>query len=95
LTSYAFNPYHTSGGPKARVFEAALGFNKDNAYDLMEQIRQGVGVTGSTPGKIDEHGARFTVDIWVKGPKGEGMVRTGWIYDPGSEDPRLTTMIVR
>jgi hypothetical protein len=61
----------------------------------MEQIRQGVGVTGSTPGKIDEHGARFTVDIWVKGPKGEGMVRTGWIYDPGSEDPRLTTMIVR
>lgn len=95
LISYALNPDHKSGGPKARVFESALGFTKENADDLMEQIRQGVRTTGSTPGKIDEHGPRFTVDIWVKGPKGEGMVRTGWIYDPDSEVPRLTTAIVR
>jgi hypothetical protein len=95
LNAYALNPEHSVGGPKARVFESALGFTRDNAGDLLEQLRQGVRSTGSTPGKINEHGPRFTVDILVKGPKGEGIVRTGWIYDPGSDVPRLVTMIVR
>jgi hypothetical protein len=95
LTEYALNPEHSVGGPKARVFESALGFTKNNADDLLEQLRQGVRSTGSTPGHINEHGPRFTVDILVKGPKGEGIVRTGWIYDPGSDVPRLVTMIVR
>ncbi|WP_350310371.1 DUF6883 domain-containing protein [Pseudomonas sp. MEJ086] len=39
--------------------------------------------------------SRFTVDISVAGPKGNGIVRTGWIYKPGSATPELTTLFVK
>ncbi|SDW96879.1 hypothetical protein SAMN05444064_109148 [Pseudomonas syringae] len=95
ITEYALNLDHPVGGPKARVFESALGFTTANADDLLQQLHHGVRNTGSTPGVVDSRGARFTVDILVKGPKREGIVRTGWIYDPGSSVPRLTTLFVR
>ncbi|MGH9267790.1 MAG: DUF6883 domain-containing protein [Acidimicrobiales bacterium] len=47
------------------------------------------------PGVVDKFGTRFTVDIPVTGPAGSGAVRTGWIYDPGSLTPRLTTAYPR
>ena len=47
------------------------------------------------PGTVDKWGTRFTVDIPVTGPTGSGVVRTGWIYDPGSLTPRLTAAYVR
>jgi hypothetical protein len=45
LTEYALNPAHPVGGNKARVFESALGFTKNNADDLMGQLRHVYGVT--------------------------------------------------
>ncbi|MEE4157799.1 DUF6883 domain-containing protein [Pseudomonas viridiflava] len=95
ITGYALNKDHVSGGPKARVFESALGFTIENADELIRQLHHGVRTTGSTPGVVNDRGARFRVDILVKGPKREGIVRTGWIYDPGSSVPRLTTLFVR
>src|SRR5690606_37171890 len=80
LTEYALNPNHPVGGNKARVFESALGFTQNNADDLMRQIRQGVMEHTPVPGKIDQFGTRFTVDIPVVGASGDGTVRTGWIY---------------
>jgi hypothetical protein len=47
------------------------------------------------PGKVDQFGARFTVDIPVVGPAGNGTVRSGWIYKPGSNTPELTTIFVK
>lgn len=47
LTEYALNPDHPVGRHKARVFESALGFNKDNADDLLKQLYQGVKTNGS------------------------------------------------
>jgi RHS repeat-associated protein len=95
LTEYALNPAHPVGRNKARVFESALGFTKSNAGDLMTQLRQGVINSPAIPGKVDEFGARFTVDIPVKGPSGAGVVRSGWIYKPGSNTPELTTIFVK
>lgn len=76
LTEYALNPAHPVGGNKARVFESALGFTKNNADDLMSQLRQGVMNNTPIPGKLDQFGSRFTVDIPVTGPAGSGVVRT-------------------
>jgi filamentous hemagglutinin len=47
------------------------------------------------PEKVDRFGARFTVDIPVVGPQGSGVVRTGWIFKPGSKVPELTTLFVK
>ncbi|TCM48856.1 DNRLRE domain-containing protein [Kribbella sp. VKM Ac-2568] len=95
LTEYALNPNHPVGGNKARVFESALGFNRSNADDLMAQLRQGVMENTPIPGNVDKWGTRFTVDIPVTGPAGSGVVRTGWIYTPGSTTPSLNTLMVR
>ena len=83
------NPEHPVGGHKARVFESALGFNKSNADDLMRQLREGVKTNTPVPGKVDQYGERFTVEIPVVGPKGEGIVTSGWIYKPGSNVPEV------
>jgi RHS repeat-associated protein len=95
LTEYALNPAHPVGGNKARVFESVLGFTQRNADDLIAQLRGGVTKNPFLPGKIDQFGARFTVDIPVIGPGGSGVVRTGWIYKSGSDTPELTTLFVK
>ncbi|PIF28163.1 hypothetical protein CLU88_3069 [Acidovorax sp. 56] len=95
LTDYALNPAHPVGGNKARVFESALGFTKSNADDLMSQLRQGVMNYTPIAGKVDQFGSRFTVDIPVTGPAGSGVVRSGWIYKPGSNVPEMTTIFVK
>ena len=95
LTGYALNPNHPVGGHKARVFESALWFNKSNADDLMVQLQQGVKTNIPIPGKVDQYSERFTVEIPVVGPKGEGVVTSGWIYKPSSNVPELTTISVK
>ncbi|QJB56884.1 DUF6883 domain-containing protein [Pseudodesulfovibrio sp. zrk46] len=95
LTGYALNPSHPKGKDKARVFESALGFNQANANSLLQQIQEGVKNNIAISGKVNEYGSRFTVDIPVTGPKGTGVVRTGWIYEPGSNVPKLTTLFVK
>ena len=95
LANYALDPMHAVGGPKARVIKAALGFEKIDVEALAIQIRDGLVTNPATPGKIDEYGARFSVDIFVIGPKGSATLRTGWIFDTGSDFPRLTTAFVK
>ncbi|WOB49165.1 hemagglutinin repeat-containing protein [Xanthomonas hydrangeae] len=95
LTEYALDPSHPVGGNKARVFESVLGFTKNNSDMLMSQIKGGIMNNTPVPGKVDQYGVRFTVDIPVVGPKGSGIVRSGWIYRPGSDTPELTTIFVK
>jgi hypothetical protein len=95
LTEYALNPTHPVGGNKAKVFESALGFNQSNADTLLKQIQQGVADHSPVAGTVDKFGSRFTVDIPVTGPKGKGVVRTGWIFKGDSEIPELTTLFVK
>jgi filamentous hemagglutinin len=96
LTDYALNPSHPVGGDKAIVFQSSLGYDQSNADDLLAQLKQGVTENVAVPGVVDQHGTRFTVDIPVTGPNGNtAMVRTGFIYVPGSNVPHLTTLYVK
>jgi hypothetical protein len=63
--------------------------------DLIAQLRKGVMASQPTVGKVDEYGSRFTDDIAVRGPKGAGVVRTGWFFEHGSVTPRLATAFVK
>ncbi len=74
FTEYALNPEHSVGGDKAVVFESALGYNLSNYRSLFNQIRQGVMENTPVSGKTDMFGVRYTVDIPVKGPKGNAIV---------------------
>jgi len=97
VTEYALNPNNTSGGAnKARVFESALGYNQSNSSHLMQQIQVKLPTSKAVLGVADKYGQRFTVDITVTGPNGKtAIVRTGWILEPGSEVPRMTTIYVK
>lgn len=95
VNGYFLNPQHGAGVHKARVFKSVLGYGAENYQGLIDQIREGVRQQRATPGKADKYGETFAVDIPVMGPKGTATVRTGWIYDPGSEIPRLLTALVK
>lgn len=95
FTEYALNPLNEDGQHKARVFQSALGYTRENYQELIEQIRTGVLSNPAIKGTLDRYGARYTVDVLVTGPKGQAVVRTGWIIEPGNEIPRLTTAFVK
>ncbi|MDK4708829.1 DUF6883 domain-containing protein, partial [Kingella negevensis] len=96
FTDYALNPNHDVGRHKARVFESALGYNQSNATELILKIRQGLKDNPARLGKKDQYGQRYTVDIPITGPNGKtAIVTTGWILVPGSEIPKMTTVLVK
>jgi hypothetical protein len=95
LTLYCLNPDNERGRDKARVFKAALGFELSNYLDLVVAIRQAILVCEALFLVRTKHGELWQVDMPVAGPTGTAIVRTGWIYEAGSDVPRLTTAYVR
>ena len=96
IYGYSLKADHAEGGPKAEAFKTLLGFDQSNGDELIAQIRKGVLDNAANEGVTDEHGKRFDVDIPVTGPNGNTeTVRTGWIFDPGSTAPRLSTAFIR
>jgi hypothetical protein len=96
VTNYALDPNHPVGRNKAKVFESSLGYKQSNANQLMEQVQSKLPNSEAVLGVADQYGQRFTVDIPITGVNGnEAVVRTGWILEPGSEIPRMTTIFVK
>lgn len=96
LTEYALNPDHPKGKNKAKVFESALGYNRSNADDLINQIYEKLPSCEAELGKLDEFGQRYTIDIPITGPNGNTVnVRTGWIIKTDSDIPNMTTLFVK
>ena len=95
LSDYVLNPSNPVGRHKARVLAAALGFDRSNIRLLIEELRRGVVAHDAERGLVDEYGARYRVDMSVRGPKGTATLRTAWIYRTGSDVPELVTLHVR
>ena len=95
LARYALNPEHRRGADKARVFETVLGFTTKDAPELERLLRAELRKHPAVRQGEDKFGLHFRVDVPLRGPKGEGVVRTVWVYPPGSEQPRLTTLYVK
>ena len=92
--SYALNPSHPTGRHKARVFQAALGYNRSNISDLISRIRLAILQEEAQFLKQDRHGRHWRVDMSVEGPKGAARIRTAWLYDRGDDAPKLVTAFV-
>jgi len=73
-----------------------LGYNQSNADHLIQQIQSKLPTSEAVLGKLDKYGQRFTIDIPITGPNGKTtIVRTGWILEPDSQVPRMTTIFVK
>lgn len=99
LVKYALDPTHapsdlsgSRGRDKARVFKSVLGFDQSNWELLMERIKAELPYHEAVFKEEDEHGKRYAVILPLTGPTGvTADVLTGWIVEPGSDHPRLTT----
>jgi len=94
LMAYVLNPAHPRGRDKARLFKSALGYDRASCGRLIEQIRHAILQHEAVSVRQDRYGRHYRVDLLLEGPRGTARVRTGWLYDRGSDVPRLTTAFV-
>ncbi|WP_433550154.1 WXG100 family type VII secretion target [Micromonospora zamorensis] len=92
ITAYAMNPDHPVGKNKFRVINSATGLGPDDADAILQQIREGVLAGKPLPGRADEFGQRWNVDLPLTGPDGTITVRTAWILESGASAPRMVTI---
>ena len=96
VKNYALDPNHPVGRNKAKVFDSVLGYNQSNADQLIKQLQAKLPSSVAVFGVKDQFGQRITVDVSITGPNGNtAIVRTGWILEPGSEIPRMTTIYIK
>lgn len=91
FTEYALNP--EKAPDKARVFESALGYNKDNCDQLIKDIESHADIHKMVEKGDNGYGMRYEQIIRLKGPnEKEANVLTAWIDD--DKDLRLTSVYV-
>lgn len=91
FTDYALNP--EKAPDKARVFESALGYNKDNCDQLIKDIEKHADIHKMVEKGDNGYGMRYEQVIKLKGPnEKEANVLTAWIDD--DKDLRLTSVYV-
>jgi hypothetical protein len=83
---------HPQGQHKLRVINSATGLTAKDADSIETQIRDGVKNGSPVAGRTDQYGQRWSADVPVTGPAGTMTVRTAWIVEPGSGQPRLATI---
>jgi hypothetical protein len=91
LRDYCLNPEHKDGKHKARLFAATLGMTVDNAEELRQILLDIVKNHEVKLGRQDDFGQRYTLDFEISWQNREATLRSGWIIEPGSEIPKMTT----
>jgi hypothetical protein len=93
FTQYALN--YDKAPNKAKAFELALGYTKDNADELIKNILDHLSVFAAVSKGKNDFGELFEVEMLLMGPNGKkATVITGWIVEIGFEKPRLTIAYV-
>lgn len=78
LERYLLNPDHEAGGPKAKWFEQALGFTRQNESDLAKQIIFDPNKAIETG--ITQYGTKYNQVISITGANGKSIdVTFAWI----------------
>ena len=95
LKDYCLNPFHPVGKDKAIVFQSALSITDRDAEFLKESILKALKTSKAIPGKEDQYGKRYTVDIKIRNLDQKAIVRTGWIIKKNEDFPRLTTCFIK
>jgi hypothetical protein len=91
LRNYCLNPNHNDGKHKAYLFDSILGMTESHAEELREILLKIIVSNEARLGRKDRFGQRYTVDFLLKWNDKMGMVRSGWIIENNSENPKLTT----
>ena len=91
---YSLNPDNPNARGKAEAYQKGLGYNRENANSLIEQISNAVTSGAVKPYDISEspYGTKYKYRIPVTGPNGKTKnVIAVYQLDKGSSIPRMIT----
>ena len=95
---YSLDKNSPAGRNKAIAFDAILGYNQGNGYDLITKVKETVEKYPITEKESDKWGRRFNVDIELEGVNqktgNKALVKTAWIKRNGEDFLRLTTIYI-
>ena len=94
LRDYALDPVHPEGKHKARVFASALGLTRNDVAWLRGQLLTAARSLDCIPGRLTQHGQRYTIDFEATHRGKTTRLRSAWIVRPGENFPRLTNCYV-
>lgn len=95
ITGYALNREHPIGRNKAIAFEHKLGYTVNNKDDLIREVKKNLSKYKCTRRPETHYGQPYEVAMLIKGANGKyAEVKTGWIIDKGSSNPRLVTIYI-
>jgi hypothetical protein len=91
ITDYLLSPSHPDGAGKATFF-AGYGFRVEK-WEVFAEALQNHGQTHAVVKVVDSSfGSRYAIDGILETPDGrQPLVRTVWMLDKGSTEPRLIT----
>lgn len=93
FTKYALN--YEKAPDKAKAFEAALGYTKDNYQDLIDDIAVHFDEEKLVEKGDNGFGMRYSQVMNLTGPNGKtAKVLTAWIYDEQIKNFRLTSAYI-
>ena len=91
ITDYLLNEAHPDNGGKA-LFFIVLGYSREDWLILANAFLKLARDTDVAINMESSHGIKYIVDGRLSTPSGKkATVRTVWIVDKGSENPRLVT----
>lgn len=94
LQEYCLSTVHPRGRHKARVFLAVLGIEKRDWKLLYDGLMKAAAHQEAVPGELDEFGQRYILDWRMRGPAGEGLVRSLWMVRTNENFARMISCFV-
>ncbi len=96
LVDYALNREHSDGRDKAIAFERALGYNKTNYQDLMDNILRNLANYPAVFKGKNQYGEKYEVAMELTGPNGKtAKVLTAWLVDQDGKAKLVSVYVDR
>lgn len=94
LREYCLSDSHPVGKHKAKIFQAALNLDSNDAEELRIAVLKVAIECDAIPGEDDRYGKRYTIDFIFSKFEKKATIRSCWIFLNNENFPRLTTCYI-
>ncbi len=94
FVEYCLNPEHEEGKHKSLVFEKKLGITQGIYFVLKNAILEAIQTENAVFQRETSYGILYRLDFEMAYLDKKAWVRTGWIFRPNENFPRLTTCFI-
>lgn len=94
LMGYSLNLNHVDGQHKARVFQAALNIDLNDAQFLKNALLEAVQTYEAIPDQTNQYGQKYVIDFPLTHQNKTAIIHSVWIIRNDENFPRLVTCYV-